>query len=60
MGTELSGRVRNVAIPNCAFHGTQLGIRIKTQRGRGGGVVRVVASNIVMQDVRQPSTVTLF
>lgn len=60
IGSEMSGGVHNVAISNCAFHGTQRGIRIKTQRGRGGVVERVVASNIVMQDVHQPFTVTMF
>lgn len=60
IGSEMSGGVRNVAISNCAFHGTDRGIRIKTQRGRGGVVERVVANNIVMQDVPEPIAVTMF
>ena len=37
IGSEMSGGVRNVAISNCVFVGTDRGIRIKARRGRGGG-----------------------
>lgn len=60
IGSEMSGGVRNVAISNCAFVGTQRGVRIKTQRGRGGVVEGVVASNIVMEQVREAFTMTMF
>ncbi len=60
IGSEMSGGVRNVAISNCAFLGTQRGIRIKTQRGRGGEVEGIVAANITMQDVPEAFTLTMF
>ncbi|MEJ2009626.1 MAG: glycoside hydrolase family 28 protein [Acidobacteriota bacterium] len=60
IGSEMSGGVRNVAISNCAFQSTQRGIRVKTQRGRGGVVERVVASNITMQDVPEPFGISMF
>jgi polygalacturonase len=60
LGSEMSGGVRNIAISNCAFLGTQRGIRIKTQRGRGGEVEGVVAANIAMQDVSEAFTITMF
>src|SRR4051812_42767034 len=37
IGSEVSGSIRNVAISNCVFVGTDRGIRIKARRGRGGG-----------------------
>ncbi|TMC70148.1 MAG: glycoside hydrolase family 28 protein [Chloroflexi bacterium] len=60
IGSEMSGDVRDVAISNCAFIGTECGIRVKTRRGRGGVVENVRASNIVMRDVLLPFTVNLF
>jgi polygalacturonase len=60
IGSEMSGGVRNVVVTNCVFHGTDSGIRIKSQRGRGGVVEGVAVSNIVMQDVPHPFTITTF
>lgn len=60
IGSEMSGGVRNVTITNCVFQGMDRGIRIKTQRGRGGVVEGVTASNIVMQDVPEPFALTCF
>jgi hypothetical protein len=60
LGSEMSGDIRNVSISNCTFRGTDRGIRIKTQRGRGGVVEGVVISNIVMQDVRHAFVNTMF
>jgi hypothetical protein len=34
--SEMSGGVHNVAVSNCVFQGTDVGIRMKSQRGRGG------------------------
>lgn len=60
IGSEMSGGVRNVAVSNCVFQGTDRGIRIKSQRGRGGVVEGLVVSNIVMQDVPETFTITMF
>lgn len=60
IGSEMSGGVRNVTVANCVFHGTDNGIRIKSQRGRGGVVEGISMSNIVMQDVPHPFTITTF
>jgi polygalacturonase len=51
IGSEMSGNVKRVAISNCVFEGTDVGIRIKTMRGRGGLVEDVQVSNIVMYDM---------
>jgi polygalacturonase len=60
IGSEMSGGVRNVVVSNCVFQGTDVGIRVKSQRGRGNTVEGLTASNIVMQDVRSAFTITTF
>jgi len=60
IGSEMSGGVRNVVVTNCVFHGTDAGIRIKSQRGRGGVVEGISVSNLVMDNVRFPIQVTTF
>ena len=60
IGSEMSGGVRNVTVTNCVFHGTDCGIRIKSQRGRGGVIEGISFSNIVMQDVPHPFVITTF
>ena len=54
IGSEMSGGVRDVAVSNCVFSGTDLGIRLKTVRGRGGVVENVSFDHIVMNEVRTP------
>ncbi len=51
IGSEMSGGVRNVRINNCTFIGTDIGLRFKTQRGRGGVVEKIFISNIRMTDI---------
>jgi polygalacturonase len=60
IGSEMTGGVRNVAISNCVFRGTDRGLRIKSRRGRGGFVEDVRADNIVMDGVHCPIVVNLF
>jgi len=60
VGSEMSGDVRNVVISNCIFDGTDIGIRMKTRRGRGGIIEDVRVSNIVMRDVNVPFTMNLY
>jgi polygalacturonase len=51
VGSEMSGGVRNVVVRRCTFLGTDLGIRFKTTRGRGGVVERIWISDIIMKDI---------
>lgn len=51
IGSEMSGNVKRVTISNCVFEGTDVGIRIKTMRGRGGIVEDIRVSNIVMYNM---------
>jgi polygalacturonase len=60
IGSEMSGGAKNVTISNCVFQGTQRGIRIKSQRGRGGVVEGVSANNIVMEGVETPVSITMY
>jgi polygalacturonase len=51
IGSEMSAGVRNVRVNNCVFIGTDLGLRFKSQRGRGGVVEKIYISNIRMTDI---------
>jgi polygalacturonase len=52
IGSEMSGGVRNVTVRNCLFRGTDIGLRFKTTRGRGGVVENIDIANVVMHDIR--------
>jgi len=48
IGSEMSGGVRDMRVTNCTFLGTDVGLRFKSTRGRGGVVERINISNIRM------------
>ncbi|MFQ3620823.1 MAG: glycosyl hydrolase family 28 protein [Spirochaetales bacterium] len=60
LGSETTGGIRNVVVSNCLFKGTDRGIRIKTRRGRGGGVEHIRVSNCIMEEVLSPFTINMF
>ncbi len=51
MGSEIAGGIRNVVASNITCHGSNIGVRIKSRRGRGGGVENVRFNNWTMEDV---------
>lgn len=51
VGSEMSGSARNLFVSNCIFIGTDVGLRFKTTRGRGGVVENIYASHINMKDI---------
>ena len=51
IGSEMSGGARNLHVENCTFIGTDIGLRFKTTRGRGGIVENIFVSNINMKDI---------
>lgn len=51
IGSEMSGGVRNMIVRNCLFMGTDIGLRFKTARGRGGVVENIHIQNINMFDI---------
>ncbi|OCX50393.1 glycoside hydrolase [Mucilaginibacter sp. PPCGB 2223] len=51
IGSEMSGGARNIFVYNCSFLGTDVGLRFKTARGRGGVVQNIYVTNINMKDI---------
>lgn len=51
VGSEMSGGAKNIYIDGCTFVGTDIGLRFKTVRGRGGVVENIYAKNIRMKDI---------
>ncbi|HKW27998.1 MAG TPA: glycoside hydrolase family 28 protein [Verrucomicrobiae bacterium] len=51
LGSEISGGIRNVVADNITCDGTQIGVRIKSRRGRGGVVENVRFDNWTMENV---------
>ncbi len=51
IGSEMSGGARNLFVSNCTFIGTDVGLRFKTTRGRGGIVEKIYISDITMINI---------
>lgn len=60
LGSELVGGVKDVVVRNCTFEGTDYGIRIKTDRKKGGPVTNLLYENITMKDVAGAITFTCY
>lgn len=52
VGSEMSGGVKNISVSNCQFLGTDVGLRFKSKRGRGGVVENIYINNISMFDIQ--------
>lgn len=55
VGSEMSGGVKNISVTNCQFLGTDVGLRFKSRRGRGGVVENIYIKNINMFDIATES-----
>jgi polygalacturonase len=51
VGSEMSGGARNIFVSDCSFIGTDIGLRFKTVRGRGGVVEKIWVRNISMRNI---------
>ncbi|MFK7992521.1 MAG: glycoside hydrolase family 28 protein [Granulosicoccus sp.] len=60
MGSEMSGDIADVSILLCEFKGTDRGLRIKTRRGRGGQVARILMRDVKMEGVGTAVAVNAF
>ena len=52
VGSEMSGGVKNIKVQNCQFLGTDVGLRFKSTRGRGGIVENIYIDGISMMDIK--------
>lgn len=55
IGSEMSGGARNLYVYDCSFIGTDVGLRFKTTRGRGGIVEKIYVNRITMKDIAGPA-----
>ncbi len=51
VGSEMSGGVKNFMVRDCQFLGTDVGLRFKSTRGRGGIVENIYIDGISMMDI---------
>ncbi|MBO4476627.1 MAG: glycoside hydrolase family 28 protein [Bacteroidales bacterium] len=51
VGSEMSGGVENILVRGCRFIGTDVGLRFKSTRGRGGLVKDIWCEDIYMKDI---------
>lgn len=51
IGSEMSGGCKDIVAKNCVFIGTDVGLRFKSTRGRGGVVENIYVDNIKMTDI---------
>lgn len=61
VGSEMSGGVKNIYVEDCTFLGTDVGLRFKSNRGRGGVVEGIHIRNINMINIpNEPLLFDLF
>ena len=51
VGSEMSGGVKNILVKHCQFLGTDVGLRFKSTRGRGGIVENIFVDDVSMTDI---------
>lgn len=51
IGSEMSGGIRYVSLSDCTFIGTDIGLRFKSARGRGGIVEHISINRVQMMDI---------
>ncbi len=51
IGSNTDGGMKNIYVTNCTFDGTDIGIRVKSNSGRGGDVSQIYIDNIEMKNI---------
>lgn len=51
IGSNTDGGMKNIFVSNCLFDGTDIGIRMKSNSGRGGDVSQIYIQNIEMKNI---------
>jgi polygalacturonase len=59
-GSDTAAGVRRVTIRDCTFEGTDIGVRLKSDRTRGGPVEDVTYENLTMKNVGQAIVITSY
>ncbi|XP_068647551.1 probable polygalacturonase [Aristolochia californica] len=54
IGSEMSGGITNVVVEDLRVRDSAAGVRIKTDRGRGGYIANISISNMVLERVKIP------
>ena len=57
VGSEMSGGVRNIMVKNSQFLGTDVGLRFKSKRGRGGIVENIYIDGISMNQIKNDALI---
>jgi polygalacturonase/lysophospholipase L1-like esterase len=60
IGSETTGGVRDLTVTHCTFQDTVSGIRIKSDRTRGGLVENCSYTDLTMKDVKIPINLTTY
>lgn len=60
IGSETSGDIRGVHMYNLDLRGTDRGVRIKSQKGRGGVVENIIYENMTFADVETAISITMY
>jgi polygalacturonase len=56
-GSETAAWIRNVTLTNCTISHCRLGLHMRSPRGRGGGIERVLCSDLVLDRIRETGVV---
>lgn len=51
IGSQTYGGARNIAVRRCAFHGTDVGLRFKSAKGKGGRIEDIFIDGIAMTSI---------
>ncbi|RTL47507.1 MAG: glycoside hydrolase family 28 protein [Sphingobacteriales bacterium] len=51
IGSNTDGGMQNIFVNNCSFIGTDMGVRVKSNAGRGGTVKDIYVQNIYMANI---------
>ncbi len=51
IGSNVDGGIENISVRNCDFVGTDIGLRFKSARGKGGAVRNIFVDSVYMKNI---------